>query len=369
MNAAAIQAFSSVRAFFAPVDRATSTPTPFDPASAATFNFDAPPAPWLDLGSIRDFRRASATSQSALRAGTRGAVNTQIRAQLDARVQLEFLHWGKLQMALAAGSQHINVLARTNGVTDPACAILPGSTATHLVLSPTDAARFHAGCIVVVDTNYAGQTGYIGAGISAAYAKPGQTSDANFTRRFSFNVARIGNATATSLELDRPLLAGVPANSLMQKVTAFTDREGGMFFQEWSAVFFLVNEAGGRICFYYPRLQPAAPAAEAALSLGDPTADSAPQSARASSQHASSISSSNSGGSKSLANGVPHSSSFLARVGSDGTGPGLTTTGCDSLSLATLRASFIALPVTDLTDNEPVVCYRTYIPAANAALY
>ena len=34
-----------VRAYFAPVARATATPTLWDPAGLAAFNVDAPPAP------------------------------------------------------------------------------------------------------------------------------------------------------------------------------------------------------------------------------------------------------------------------------------------------------------------------------------
>jgi hypothetical protein len=40
-----------------------------------------------------------------------------------------------------------------------------------------------------------------------------------------------------------------------------------------------------------------------------------------------------------------------------------------NVSLATLHASFLALPITDATDNEQVVCYRTYVPAPAAFLY
>ena len=35
----------------------------------------------------------------------------QFRGPLDARVEFEFREWGKLQMALAGGSEHMNVLA------------------------------------------------------------------------------------------------------------------------------------------------------------------------------------------------------------------------------------------------------------------
>src|SRR3989440_6447089 len=41
-----------IRAYFAPVDRATGTPAIFDPGKHGAFPLDAPPAPWLDLGWI-----------------------------------------------------------------------------------------------------------------------------------------------------------------------------------------------------------------------------------------------------------------------------------------------------------------------------
>src|SRR5258708_38095138 len=49
--------------------------------------------------------------------------------------------------------------------------------------------------------------------------------------------------------------AGAPAaGASAQVVVAFVDREGGSFFQEWSALFVAEEESGGRVCFYYPRL-------------------------------------------------------------------------------------------------------------------
>ena len=39
-------------------------------------------------------------------------------------------------------------------------------------------------------------------------------------------------------------------------MVAFVDREGGKFFQEWSALFVAEDESGGRVCFHYPRLSP-----------------------------------------------------------------------------------------------------------------
>ena len=82
-------------------------------------------------------------------------------------------------------------------------------------------------------------------------------SDANYVRRVTFNVGRVVEVTATSVILAQPLLAGAPAaGASAQVVAAFVDREGGSFFQEWSALFVAEPESGGRVCFYYPRLSP-----------------------------------------------------------------------------------------------------------------
>jgi hypothetical protein len=349
------------------VNRATSAPAAFDSATAATFDFNLPPAPWLALGQVSSFRRSTGATQASLRAGTKGAVASQVRASLDARIEFDFFQWGKLQMALACGGTHNNVIAAANGVLATPCAVLSGSTAAKLNLSSADAASFHAGDLVAVDVHYSGQTGYTGSGISAAYVSPGQTSDRDFVRRVTFNVARVASITGNALNLDQPLPGGAPvANSFVQKIAGFTDREGSSFFQEWSAVFFLNNEAGGTLCFYYPRLQCAAPAGESAYSLdvATPTAwvPHSPGSGRVGTKAVSGASHS----SGSPVSGVPHSSPGLKSVGT--TGQGFEHSG-DALSLATLHASFLALPVTDPTDSEQVVCYRTYIPAATASLY
>jgi hypothetical protein len=39
------------------------------------------------------------------------------------------------------------------------------------------------------------------------------------------------------------------------------------------------------------------------------------------------------------------------------------------LSSVTLHASFLALPYTDTNDGQAVLCYRSYFPAAMAAVY
>jgi len=99
------------RAYFAPVDRANGPTAIFDPSKDSGFELDAPSAPWIDLGWIENFKRTSTSQIEAMNGGTAGAVAAQARHGLGARVDFEFRDWGKLQMALAGGAEHMNVLA------------------------------------------------------------------------------------------------------------------------------------------------------------------------------------------------------------------------------------------------------------------
>src|SRR5689334_3469528 len=90
-----------VRAFFAPVDRNANSGAIFDPAVHGAFPLDSPPAPWLDLGWIENFRRSSETQIAARRAGKRNSVQDVYRSALEACVEFDFREWGKLQMALS----------------------------------------------------------------------------------------------------------------------------------------------------------------------------------------------------------------------------------------------------------------------------
>jgi hypothetical protein len=96
----------------------------------------------------------------------------------------------------------------------------------------------------------------------------------------------------------------------LQAVTGFVDRDGGSFYQEWSALFVMEGSQGERIFFYYPRLQTMSSAEEASTPLSG------------------------------------KSQSGQARV--------------------LLKGNYMALPVTDPLDGEHVVCYRSFLPAANA---
>jgi hypothetical protein len=328
LRAAMIPVTRQMRAYFAPVSRGTETPTVFDPGQCGVFPLDSPPGPWLDLGWVENFERWYDTPTDVVRTGARTLPAAQFRGAQEARVDFSFRQWGKLQMALAGGSEHMNVLAPASGSVSPApsggtpapgAAVLPGSTASELVFGAGVGSLFSAGCLIAVDVDYQQQTGYVGSGIAAAYvSSPAAVKqDANYVRRVTFNVGRVVQVTATSVVLSQPLLGGVPAaDASAQVVVAFVDREGGSFFQEWSALFVAEDESGGRVCFYYPRLSP--------------------------------------GNTRSPAGKLAREE--LAAIEKP-------------LSAISLRTSFLALPYTDTNDGQSVLCYRSYFPAAMAAVY
>jgi hypothetical protein len=313
-----------VRAYFAPVDRNTGSPTIFDPARDGSFTLEQPPAPWLDLGWVSNLRRWSASRRESASAGLNQAAAARFRTSLAASVEFDFRQWGKLQMALACGAQHMNVLA-ADPLADPrpsgsaartAVVLLPGSTAEELVVGSGAVEFANPGDLVAVDVDYQQNTGYVGSGVAGAYVKSADDvkRDADYVRRVTFNVGRVILKTATTLRLAQPLIGGAPLpGAAVQKVVGFVDREGGAFCQEWSALFVLPEESGGRVCFHYPRLSPAGGA-------------------------------------------TPYSPETRFEIDS-------------SLESVALHASFVALPIRDEVDNEAALCYRSYFPAGNAALY
>jgi hypothetical protein len=305
----------SVRAYFAPVDRVHRVPTLFDPAASGRFFASAPPAPWIDLGWIENFSRKSTSKFTELATGSPATTQFQVRETIDAVVSLRFKAWSKLSMALAAGSQHMNLIVPATGSAPngsggkgvPAVNLTAGSTATFLAMAASDAAGFAAGSLITVDADYSGQTGFVGSGVGAAYVSSATAvnNDPDYVRRVSFNVARVASSSSTGLQLAQPLIAGVPTASMrVQPLSGFVDREGGSFFQEWSALFVIDGEQGERILFHYPRLQSMAGPSEANAPLIPP----------------------------------------LERIA--------------------LSAAFRALPVTDANDGEQVVCFRSFLPSA-----
>ncbi len=316
-----------VRGYFAPVNRVGGdVPSLFDAAAMATMSLDTPAAPWVSLGWIAGFVRKAESRIAPVMTGVPAGVQQQVRESVEALVSFRFLSWTKLALALASGSQQMNVLAEAGGAAPAAeggtglaaVAIQSGATASFLPMAAVDAAKFTAGQMVAVDVDFVGQTGFVGLPTAGAYVKPalaGVLTDANYVRQVTLNVARVAAASATGLALAGPLPAGAPVtagNGAMKVslVTGFVDREGGSFFQEWSALFVMEGTQGERVIFYYPRLQ-----------------------------------------------GMGSSVEALAPL--DGKNGG-------SLEQVMLAGVYRALPVIDGLDGERVVCYRGYLPGPNA---
>jgi hypothetical protein len=307
-----------VRAYFAPVNRAAGVPTFFDPAQLGGFTLDTPPSPWVDLGWVSNFARKSGTKVDALLAGAPAMAVGQVRATVEATVSLQFEIWGKLQVALASGSQQTNLLttatdATPNGSGGVAAAPVPlsetgaASTATSLNVGFAASEGFSVGGLIAVDVDYTEQLGFVGTGVSAAYVQSSGAvgGDVNYVRRVTLNVGLIVGINAGILTLGSALPAGVPATGMkVSRLVGFCDREGGSFFQEWSALFVMPGVQGDRVLYHYPRLQAAQGSAEVGDTLAPP----------------------------------------LERV--------------------RLLGAFRALPVKDPMDGETVLCFRSYLPAA-----
>ncbi len=307
-----------VRAYFAPVNRVTGQPTTFDAAQSGRFAVDTPPSPWVDLGWCEGFARKSGSIVTPLRTGSPSVVQSQVRTETESTVHLEFQSWGKLQLALASGSQQMNLLTTgvgagangSGGVGDLAVDLIADggvSTATTLNVGATAAGSFSVGDLVAVDVDYSGQTGFVGAGISAAWVRSASdvSGDVNYIRRVTLNVGRVVSVAGGVLQLGSALAAGVPLNGMrVNRLTGFVDREGGSFFQEWSGLFCLDGEQGDRVLYYYPRLQ------------------------------------------------TMQSSTEVAEV------------LAGRLERWKLGAGFRALPTKDLNDGATVLCYRSYLPGS-----
>ncbi|WP_348264061.1 hypothetical protein P8935_05885 [Telmatobacter sp. DSM 110680] len=309
-----------VRAYFAPVNRVTQTPVLFDPSQLGAFDLDAPTAPWIDMGWIENFTRKSTSKSGPILTGIPASSLEQTRHSLEAQISFDFLGWTKLTMALATGSQHMNLLAPASGANAAAdgaeaalaVSVQNGSTASIIQLSAADAANFAPGSMIAVDTDYTGQTGFVGSPVSGAYLRQ-PLADVDYIRRVTFNVGLALGVSSASLILAQPLPGGVPlAGAKLQAITGFVDREGGTFYHEWSALFVMQGSQGDRIFFHYPRLQSLAGAEESATPLD--------------SKH----------------------KSGLARI--------------------LLKGNFLAMPVTDPLDGERVLCYRSFKPAAYALI-
>src|SRR5690349_19783706 len=173
-RAAMVPVQRAVRAYFAPVNRDTNTPAIFDPARHGAFDLDTPPSPWRDLGWIDHFDHLSLEDSDVVRSGAPSTPAVPFRRAHGVRLECDFREWGKLQMAVACGSQHLNVLASdpntdlgpVGGTPVRALAVLPGSTATELIVGNVAIDLFQPGDLIAVDLDYQQQVGYVGTGIA-----------------------------------------------------------------------------------------------------------------------------------------------------------------------------------------------------------
>jgi hypothetical protein len=237
-------------------------------------------------------------------------------------VEFEFREWGKLQMALATGTTHFNVLKAASGSAQQPLGGTPtapvalgtGSTATSIVLATGGGASFQVGQFIAVDVDYTGQSGYVGSGIQASFVPTGAVTDADFIRRVTFNVGVIKTIATDTLTLEQALLGGAPvASAKVQALTGFASREGSSFIPAWSALFVVDTFDGAQLYYYYPQL--------------------------------------------SIASDHEENSYAIDNAGSA------------DLKGTALRAEFNALAYEDPVDGETVVCYRGFFPAPGSQAY
>lgn len=314
---------SGFRGFFAPyVQGASPAPTLFDPARQGRFDTNAPPSGWVDLGWIDQFRRSPAGRVGQIRSGYRGAVRAQYRGEIGSAVEFEFREWGKLQMALATGTTHFNILKAAAGTPQQpiggtpvaAVALGAGSTAQSIVLATGGGAQFQAGQFIAVDVDYTGQSGYVGSGIQATFVPAAAVTDVDYIRRVTFNVGVIQSISGDTLTLAQPLLGGAPqASAKVQAVTGFASREGSSFIPAWSAVFVVDTADGAQLYYHYPQLSVASEREDASFDVEN--------------------------------------------------------AGTADVRGYALRAEFNALAFEDPVDGETVVCYRGFFPAPGSQAY
>ena len=175
----------------------------------------------LTWDGLKTFSARAHRRSRPLAGGTAGAVSAQARHALGARIDFEFRDWGKLQMALAGGAEHMNVLATdpsaspagSGGIPLTAVPLLAGSTAVELVLGAGAVAGFQPGDLVACDVDYAQQVGYVGTGIAAAYVKnPADVRTMpTMCGELRSTWAGVAQVTQTTLLLTQALPGGVPA--------------------------------------------------------------------------------------------------------------------------------------------------------------
>jgi hypothetical protein len=202
-----------------------------------------------------------------VRSGAKALGAVQFRGPLEARVEFDFRQWGKLQMALAGGSEHMNVLAparaRRRRLREerrrPAVAVLAGSTANQLFWGGRGE-WFHGGDPARRGRGLSATDWVCGIGDLGGVCEQCGGGESGCELRAASDVQR-GACGGSDGDLGR---AGTAAAWEERRRRERRRRwwwhlwtgKAGRSFQEWSALFVAEQESGGRVCFYYPRLSP-----------------------------------------------------------------------------------------------------------------
>ena len=291
---------------------------PFDPATQGDFDLDSPPAPWIDLGWVENFQRTAATKFDALRTGPSSNITAQYRTQPEARVEFDLLTWGKVQLGVVgrhAADERAGGAARVaaSAVGRDGYAGVAGAewidvdAARAYLRSASELQRWRhrcGGCGLQRPNRISGLV-RAGTYLAAPLSGPNYI---DFVRRITFQ--RLACKRRDCLQLAAGGAADCAADDQHERAEGGgVCRSGGQqLFPGMVGLFIVAPDSGGRTCFYYPRLQPAAGAAETRQEFAAP------------------------------------------------------------LFSHQLHVSLRALPTTDTNDNETVLCYRSYFPAATAAV-
>lgn len=269
------------RGYFAPYNIALGSgqantvlgPQILDLQTQGPFNTNAPPAGWVDLGWIKDFKLTPASKIGQVRSGYRGAVRAQYRGEVGETFEFKFREAARMQFKIAVGSNPFNLLfgaipstagpLSASGAPKTSMVSYSAVGPTLTVTSSTAISVSGNGEYIVADLDYlTSQTGIVGA--AGIPVQPGQVTDIDYIRKTSDFVSRVVSVTGNVLTLDQPFVGGgsglttaptsPPAGSNVQRISGWAVREGGTFISEWSALFVLDTIDSAQIAIYYPHV-------------------------------------------------------------------------------------------------------------------
>lgn len=254
-------------------------PTIVDLSNGGAGQFDSynPPAGFLDMGWIKDFKLTPGSKIGQVRSGYRGAVHAQYRGQVDETFEMKFREYGRLQYKFATGTNVINVLGATgqaggsvgplsaSGAPTGAVTSYTAGTQTLTMASSNEIAKAQVGIgdFIVCDVDYNTATyGIVGDAGTPVF--PNTVTDVDYIRKNSDYVARVANIVGANIILDQPFPSGWSGNpaplgpgsvgSKIQKIRGWVAREGGTFIAEWTCLLMCNTVDQAQIVLYYPHV-------------------------------------------------------------------------------------------------------------------